>query len=402
MQNRNNHTGAVVIPAAGSGTRMGGNQPKQFLPVSGTPILALTIGRFLAVPEITGIVVPVAPDHHGTVTRLLTAFFSGADQQRITVVTGGATRQESVLAGLEAIPVDIPVILVHDGARPFVSATIIRQCLCECVAHGAAIAAVRVSDTIKEAAGKEVRRTIDRRNLWRAQTPQGAKGELLRHAYGLAERDGFTGTDEASLLEHAGIPVRIVEGSEQNFKITRPDDLVLAAALSTGVAQMRVGHGFDAHKFKSGRKLILGGVTIPHDLGLEGHSDADTLTHALIDALLGAMGAGDIGRHFPDHDEQFRNIRSLTLLEKVMALATEKNMVMVNADITIICQYPKLAPHIDEMRANLARACRIEPGAVNIKATTTEMMGFTGRGEGIAAHAVVLMGPAGPKNTGTA
>jgi 2-C-methyl-D-erythritol 4-phosphate cytidylyltransferase/2-C-methyl-D-erythritol 2,4-cyclodiphosphate synthase len=218
---------------------------------------------------------------------------------------------------------------------------------------------------------------------------------LLERAYEYAEATEFIGTDEASLLEHAGVSVSVVMGSEKNIKITRPEDLRIAAALLQDYREkgdaMRIGHGFDAHRLVEGRKLILGGVDIPYELGLAGHSDADVLVHALMDALLGALGAGDIGRHFPDTDEQYRGADSLKLLERVMELVAARKMRLVNADITVVCQQPKLAPHLATMQGNLAAVCGASPEQINIKATTTEKMGYTGRGEGIAVHAVVLL-----------
>jgi 2-C-methyl-D-erythritol 4-phosphate cytidylyltransferase/2-C-methyl-D-erythritol 2,4-cyclodiphosphate synthase len=214
---------------------------------------------------------------------------------------------------------------------------------------------------------------------------------LLERAFAEAERTGLAGTDEASLLEAAHIPVRVVAGSECNAKITHPEDLRVAAALAAREETVKIGHGFDAHRLVAGRKLILGGVTIDHHLGLDGHSDADVVAHALADALLGALGAGDIGRHFPDTDPQYHGIDSLLLLTRVYHLAAQRGLGLSNADITIVCQAPKLAPHLAAMAGNLARCCQAEPAAINIKATTTEKMGYTGRGEGIAAHAVVLL-----------
>ena len=385
---------AAIIAAGGSGSRMGGGLPKQFMTLNGTPILALTVGRFLRVPSLRTVVVAVPAEHREAATDLLRNFLPAGDQHRLVLVNGGNTRQESVRAGLQAIPPGTATVLVHDGARPFVTAEIIEHCLRATEQGGAAIAAIRVRDTLKQASEDHlVRATIDRSDLWQAQTPQGARVELLRRAYSLADKDGFQGTDEASLLEHAGIPVAIVEGSERNFKITRPDDLALAAGLMQEKQMLKIGHGFDAHRLVPGRPLILGGVHVPSALGLDGHSDADTLTHAFIDALLGAMGEGDIGRHFPDSDPRYKNISSLCLLADIVGLLKKKNLGLGNADITVICQRPKLAPHIETMREKLALACGVSPAALNIKATTTEQMGYTGRGEGIAAHAVVLLHP---------
>jgi 2-C-methyl-D-erythritol 4-phosphate cytidylyltransferase/2-C-methyl-D-erythritol 2,4-cyclodiphosphate synthase len=290
------------------------------------------------------------------------------------------------------LPPETEFVLVHDGARPFVSRTLIEQCLQAAMRHGAAILAIPVRDTIKQLNSSGVIvGTVDRSQLWQAQTPQGIAVDLLRKAYDFALRDGFEGTDEASLLEHAEIPVHVVDGSEENIKITRPDDLKLATNHNKESHFPGIGHGFAAHRFKIGRHLILGGVDIPFDLGLEGHSDADVLIHAFIDGLLGAMGLGDIGGHFPDKDPQYKDISSLKLLEKVIRLVQEQQFSICNADLTIICQRPRLAPFVDEMRVNMATACFVSQDCINIKATTTEMMGYTGRSEGIAVHAVVLL-----------
>ncbi|MCL7487181.1 MAG: 2-C-methyl-D-erythritol 4-phosphate cytidylyltransferase [Desulfobulbaceae bacterium] len=383
---------AAIIPAAGSGSRMRTDVPKQFLELGGVPILVRTIGRFLQVSEIRHIVVALPADHRLIAEQILRRCFSPDQYRRLMLVTGGESRQESVLAGLDALPPGTGFVLVHDGARPFVGPELIRRCLRAAVDHGAAIVAVPVRDTIKQVSSSgEIAGTVDRSRLWQAQTPQAAATGLLRRAYEEAQRAGFEGTDEASLLEHAGIPVRVIEGSEENIKITRPDDLKLAANINKESNMLRIGHGFDAHRYKIGRHLILGGVDIPFDLGLEGHSDADVIIHAFIDALFGAMGIGDIGRHFPDNDPQYKDISSLKLLEKTIRLVEEKKFTIGNADITVICQRPRLAPFVDEMRTNLAAACSADPDSINIKATTTEMMGYTGRGEGIAVHAVVLL-----------
>ncbi|WP_457573224.1 2-C-methyl-D-erythritol 4-phosphate cytidylyltransferase [Desulfolithobacter sp.] len=396
----------VIIPAAGFGTRMGADRPKQFLELAGTPVLIRTISIFLDHPAISAVVVALPPSHYQQSQELFTSHLASPLPTNLILTRGGASRQESVARGLAALPSQIDTVLVHDGARPLVSHQVIDRCLAEVASHGAVIAAVPAKDTLKEVEPESGRiiKTIDRSRVWLAQTPQAIRRKLLEQAFSHAARNGFTGTDEASLLEHGDIPVYVVAGDEQNIKLTRPGDLALASSLlgknrkddnqqilpdRRETKTMRIGSGFDAHRLVEGRKLILGGVEIPHPLGLLGHSDADVLVHALMDGLLGALGEGDIGRHFPDSDERFQGISSLKLLEQVMGLLDAHQMVLVNADLTIICQQPRLAPYLNEMRNNLQMVCHCD--AMNIKATTTEKMGFTGRGEGIAAQAVVLL-----------
>lgn len=382
----------VIIPAAGSGSRMGRSQPKQFLELAGIPVLARTLRVILDHPKLAAVVAVLPPEQLQSGMELLLPFLSPAQQAKLCFTAGGATRQQSVYNGLAALPMEIDRILVHDGARPLVTAAVIDRCVAGLDEHGAILSAVPVKDTLKEVTATEatVLRTVDRARLWQAQTPQGAARSLLEQAFRQAVADGFVGTDEASLLEHAGIPVSVVMGSELNLKITRPEDMALATALLRQEEQlMRIGHGFDAHRLVEGRRLILGGEEIPSHLGLDGHSDADVLVHALMDAILGALGEGDLGQHFPDNDEQYRGADSCQLLVQVMKLVRAKQMRLLNADITVICQRPKLAPYRAAMQARLRALCATE--AINIKATTTEGMGYAGRGEGISSHAVVLL-----------
>jgi 2-C-methyl-D-erythritol 4-phosphate cytidylyltransferase/2-C-methyl-D-erythritol 2,4-cyclodiphosphate synthase len=381
---------AAIIPAAGSGTRMGLDIPKQFHLLSGAPILVHTVRRFIETDCIK-LVVIVVPASSVESTKEL---FKGRDFSHgdLQVIAGGRRRQDSVKAGLDFLPADVDIVLVHDGARPLVSTDIIKQCADAAVEHGAAIVAVPVKDTIKKGnAARQIIQTVDRKDLWQAQTPQAARLDLLLDAYMAAK--GRDVTDEASLLELANIPVHLIEGSETNIKITRPDDLTIAEKIMANntIPILRVGHGYDAHAFAKERLLVLGGVTIPFELGLAGHSDADVLTHSLCDAILGALGAGDLGAHFPDTDAQFKDILSLKLLESVVELMTERGFVLSNADITMICQKPKLAPFIAKMKGNISHSCNVTNEQINIKATTTEKMGFTGRMEGISCHAVVLL-----------
>ena len=382
----------VILPAAGFGTRMESDRPKQFLQLAGEPILIHTVKAFLNCREIHSIVLAVAADRHDQVKALLRQYIAPGQAAKVLLAQGGATRQQSVQSGFNALADDIELILVHDGARPLIKTDLIEDCLEGIREHGAVIAAVPVNDTLKQVnAHDTIIKTIDRTGIYRAQTPQGARRHLLEQAYQVAEREGFTGTDEAALLEHADIPVAIVSGEEQNLKITRPGDLKIARCLLGEQPMIRIGHGFDAHRLVEDRPLILGGETIDFPLGLLGHSDADVLTHALVDAILGAMGEGDIGKHFPDSDDRYRGINSLKLLEHAFELAENKGYTMGNADLTLLCQRPKLAPYLGRMRHNLANACNTGLEEINIKATTTEEMGYTGRGEGIAAHAVVLL-----------
>ncbi|MCI5142141.1 MAG: 2-C-methyl-D-erythritol 4-phosphate cytidylyltransferase [Candidatus Electrothrix sp. ATG1] len=395
MPDKKTPTVAAIIPAAGFGTRMGAAVPKQFIHLVGEPILVRTLRVFLAHPDIQLILLVLPPEHLQSGKEHVLPFLTPEQQEKILYTAGGETRQHSVRNGMEALPASVERIFVHDGARPLVNAEIINRCLTGIEEHGAVIAAVPVKDTLKEVEHEEIIGTVDRSQLWQAQTPQAMDRHLLERAYEYADATEFVGTDEASLLEHAGVAVNVVMGNEENIKITRPEDLKIAAALlrddQEGESAMRIGHGFDAHRLVEGRKLILGGVEIPYELGLAGHSDADVLVHALMDALLGALGAGDIGRHFPDTDEQYRGADSLMLLERVMELVKEKEMRLVNADITVVCQRPKLAHYLESMRKNLAAVCGASAEQINIKATTTEEMGYTGRGEGITAHAVVLL-----------
>jgi len=419
---------AAIIAAAGSGTRMGGGMPKQFLELAGAPLFIHGLRAFAAVPEILRTVV-VSKAEYLEATREILARHGFADTM---VVCGGETRQDSVgrgLAALSALPQNFALVAVHDGARPLINPDLIRRCLAAATAHGAAIAAVPVKDTLKREKAPLatpdrplVAATVAREGLWQAQTPQVARFSLLQEALSAAAAAGFSGTDEASLLERAGCPVALVPGSAANLKVTLPEDLALAAALLAAAtpsgpahktqppkdqtmpappaaapaspAGPRIGHGYDVHQLTAGRDLILAGVKIDHHLGLLGHSDADVVTHALCDAILGALGAGDIGRHFPDSDPQYRGIASLKLLARVIEQAHAAGYRLANADLTIIAQRPRLAPHHQAMRANLAAGCRVAPEQINLKATTTEGLGFAGREEGIAAHAIALLTPA--------
>lgn len=384
----------AIIPAGGAGTRMGRSRPKQYLELAGEPILIHTLRAFARAEAVDGIVV-VVPEEWLLQTKKLVA--ASGLPKIMKIVAGGVRRQDSVACGLAEVPSGTNFVLVHDGARPLVAPTLISRCLDAAQEHGAAMAALPVTDTLKlVGAGRVIETTVDRSLLYGAQTPQVMRASVLRRAFQAAEEAGFTGTDEASFLEGIGEKMVVVDGDEENIKVTRPGDLLLAETILARRGErmnggMRVGHGFDAHRLVEGRDLILGGVTIPHTMGLLGHSDADVLTHALCDGLLGAAGLGDIGGHFPDSDGAYKGVSSIKLLKHVITLLKDRGFTLQNADITVVAQAPKLAPYWQGMKGNLAKACQVAEDSFNLKGTTTEKMGYTGRGEGISAHAVVLI-----------
>ncbi len=397
MSTLNSLKAAAIIPAGGLGKRMGPGTPKQFTCLAGIPLLVNTLRAFEHVAAITAIIVAAPADYLQQTRQLVEQY----GLRKVKVVAGGELRQDSVKAGLAHVPPECNFVAVHDGARPLISPELIRACLKAAQKNGAAMAAIPVKDTIKEVTADQfIVRTIDRKTLWQAQTPQVVRTDTLRKAFAAAAERSFIGTDEASFLELINVQMSVVEGSEQNIKITRPDDLLIAEAILMKKEQcskplpaqaFRIGHGYDAHRLVADRPLILGGIEIPHPTGLLGHSDADVLTHALCDAILGALGAGDIGKHFPDTDPSYKNISSLKLLAQVVEAANKQGYTLGNADITVVAQAPKLAPHFPAMLEKLAAVCRADQSAINLKGTTTEKMGFTGRQEGIAAHAVVLL-----------
>lgn len=399
---------SVIIPAAGNGTRMQASCPKQYLNLADRPILVHTVGIFHAHQHIDRIIVAV-PQNMVEETKVLLQEFQL--MEKTEVIAGGLRRQDSVQKGLLTLShqhiADDSTILVHDGARPLVSASLITACIEAIEIHQAAIAAVPVKDTIKRAdAHQHIAATVDRTALWQAQTPQGAQFNILQQAFKAAE--SIDVTDEAMALERIGIKVYLVNGSAKNIKITRPEDLCIAENILQSIQfqhtevfmehfnpqhspLLKIGHGYDAHRFAMGKKLVLAGIKIAHDMGLDGHSDADVVTHALCDAILGALGMGDVGRHFPDTSQEFKDIYSIKLLEHVIELMEKEGYTLNNADITIILQKPKLTPYMEKMCQCLAETCNADIKQINIKATTTEKMGFTGREEGIACHAMVTI-----------
>ena len=381
---------SVIIAAAGSAKRMGGGLNKQYIVLDGMPVLARSVDVFERNPHVDEIVIVVKA---GEEDRCRTEIVDAYGFKKVScVMAGGSERQYSVRAALAALSPDCDYVLVHDGARPLVSDETVDAVIFACMETGAAIPAVPVKDTIKAVDGGVVCGTPDRSSLRAVQTPQGFEKPLLVKAYELLDQDGgAVVTDDASLVEALGHPVCIVDGEEKNIKITTPADVKKAEIMMGEIRtdmMPRVGMGYDVHAFAEGRKLILGGVDIPHERGLAGHSDADVLVHAVMDALLGACAMGDIGRHFPDSDPAYKGIDSLKLLAHVGALLAENGWQIINIDATVIAQRPKIAPHVDKMRENIAEVLKISASQINIKGTTTERLGFAGREEGIAAQSI--------------
>lgn len=405
----------LILATAGKGTRLGYSLPKQFIKMEGlddrSPLQKsiLTAG---IVDEIDEVIVVTNPEYidltyeqiaeeadaHSSSgpnfeskdvlqsqdkDRVLSNFRpyrKDVKLKRLEVIEGGASRQESTALGIKFALQDKPenyIVLIHDAARPNASPDLYRRVIKEAYEKGAVVPAVRLKDTIRDVK----KGTLNRDDLRAVQTPQGFVGEIILNAIKYAEEKCFVGTDEGSLVDFMGLPVSTVLGSESNIKITSPEDLTKTVCIGTG---------YDVHAFAENRKLILGGVDIPFEKGLLGHSDADVLTHALMDAILGAMGEGDIGLLFPDTAPEYKGVSSIELLKRVVALMNEKFYTLENADITVICQAPKIRPYIDEMKKNLELVLSPKNG-INIKGTTTEKLGFEGRGEGIAASATVLL-----------
>ncbi len=376
----------AIILAGGSGSRMGAARNKVLLELQGKPVITRSVDAFTGLVE--GIVLVSRPEDIPDMQAAMKA--AGV---AVTIVPGGDTRQASVWNGLCALPADCTHVLIHDGARCLVDEGTIRRCMASVEAHGTGVAAIPAIDTIKQVdAENVVTATPDRSQLRAVQTPQGFTLDIIRRAHESAQQAGFLGTDDASLVERMGLPVRLTEGDRRNIKLTTPEDMIMAEAfLGRSFPTLRVGQGYDVHRLVADRTLILCGVEIPHTLGLLGHSDADVALHALMDAMLGALALGDIGKHFPDTDEQYRGISSMRLLEHVVALLAEKHARVTNCDVTIIAQKPKLLPYIPQMQHNVAAALNLPVDRVNIKATTTERLGFEGREEGISAQAICLV-----------
>ena len=369
----------AVILCGGSGSRMGARENKTLLRIGGMPAAARSFRAFEQCVD--GIVLVTRAGEESIFEETLSAY--GCVPRAI--VPGGEDRQASALAGLKALPDENSIVLIHDGARPFVSRDTVDRVIESVKAFGSGVAAVPARDTVKRADREGwVLETLDRSALWQMQTPQGFyRNDLLSaHAASSARY-----TDDAGLMEASGRPVHLVPGSYDNIKLTSPEDLRMA----NGMLTPRIGTGFDAHRLAENRELWLGGVLIPYEKGLLGHSDADAALHALMDALLGAAALGDIGKLFPDSDPAYKGISSVLLLKEVGRLLSDQGFSIGNLDVTIVAQAPRLAPYIPAMRETIAGALRISPDQVSVKATTTERMGYEGRGEGISAQAAALL-----------
>jgi 2-C-methyl-D-erythritol 4-phosphate cytidylyltransferase/2-C-methyl-D-erythritol 2,4-cyclodiphosphate synthase len=382
----NKLTTYCIVVAAGHGTRTKSTTPKQYMNLHGVPMLRHTVQLFLENENIDGVLVVYNPNHKDLYE------FAVGDLDILSPVAGGITRQESVLHGLEAIKKYKPnKVLIHDAARPLVSQRIINSVIDAVNENVSVIPVVAIEDTLKRYENGKVTDTVDRTELIRAQTPQGFMfNEILKSH---KEAKGMDFTDDASIQEHFLNEVTTIDGSQLNFKITTEEDFERAEKIMSIKHKTKVGIGFDVHKFcepkNDNNKIMLCGIEVEHDKSLEGHSDADVGIHAVVDAILGSISQGDIGEHFPPSDDKYKNASSEIFLEKACYLLAQQHGTINNIDLTIICQSPKISEYKKDMEKRIAQIARIDYTNVSVKATTTEKLGFTGRGEGIAAQAVV-------------
>ena len=377
---------AVLIVAAGSGDRFAGDLPKQYQALAGEPLLRHSLTTFLRHSHVDRVDVVVNPDHE----QLYGSSINGLD---VGVVAGGSTRRESVLRGLQHLAAYKPAhVLIHDGARPLIDQETIDRVIRGLLDHDAVVPVLPISDSVKLVGPRGIEATIDRSGLWRAQTPQG-----FRYASILAASEKLAPTtahhdDDASIALGAGYKVAVVTGAETNVKVTFPQDLEYAERLlQSELGDVRVGTGFDTHRFIAGDRVRLCGVDIPAPAALDGHSDADVGLHAITDALLGALGEGDIGEHFPPHDDRWRDADSQTFVRHAVRLVRERGGIISHIDVTLICEQPKVGPHRLRMREVLASLLSLSTGRISVKPTTTEKLGFVGRGEGIASQAAATV-----------
>ncbi|HUP39470.1 MAG TPA: 2-C-methyl-D-erythritol 2,4-cyclodiphosphate synthase [Vicinamibacterales bacterium] len=388
---------SAILAAGGRGMRLGSSIPKQMLSLGERTILQRSFDIVDSHDGIDEIVIALPP----ALASSPPAYLVSA-RKPVRIVDGGYRRQDSVEKAFAQVSSSAGIIVIHDAARPFASADLFTRVIEAAAKGGAAIAALQASDTVKEATAapgvRIVARTIDRESVYLAQTPQAFTRDVLEHAIVHGRESIGRATDEASLAEYAGHSVRLIDGEATNIKITTPHDLEVAKALlgnrNLGVgihSSTRIGTGYDVHRLETGRPLIIGGVEIPHETGLAGHSDADVLCHAVTDAILGAAAAGDIGQHFPDTDPKWKGANSIALLKGAVAIIQAAGYIVANIDAVVIAERPKIAPHISAMRANLAQAMGIDVSAVSVKGKTNEHVDALGRNEAIAVHAVALI-----------
>ena len=375
----------ALVVAAGRGSRFGGDLPKQYLPLAGATVLRHAVAALAGHPRVMGVLAAIRPEDRALFDRAV------AGLSILPPVAGGATRQDSVRLGLEALAAYRPaLVLIHDGARPFPDAALIDRVIDGLERGPAAIPCLPLRDTIKRIEGGAVRGTVDRAELWRAQTPQGFDFEAILAAHRTAA--GYQLTDDSAVAEAAGMTPLLVAGSEDNLKLTTAEDLTAAERLiAARRGDVRVGQGFDAHAFGPGNRVFVCGIEIPHGAALVGHSDADVGLHALTDAILGAIGAGDIGMHFPPSDPRWRGAASDRFLRHAADMVQARGGTVAAVDVTIICERPKIGPYRATMVERVAAILGIAAERVSVKATTTDRLGFTGRGEGIAAQAVATI-----------
>jgi 2-C-methyl-D-erythritol 4-phosphate cytidylyltransferase/2-C-methyl-D-erythritol 2,4-cyclodiphosphate synthase len=375
---------AAIIAAGGSGRRVGGPVPKQLLDIAGATLLQRSVDAFRSHPDVSEVIVAVPSDILAAPPRWL------EDVRNVRLVAGGERRQDSVAQAFAAVGAEVEVVLVHDAARPFVTSDVISRAIRGAIAHGAAIVALPVTDTVKRVTREVIVETLPREEIFLAQTPQAFRRDVLGAAIA-AGRLTETATDEAMLAERAGHRVHVVAGDSANVKITTSADLERARGQLRTPPAGRVGIGYDLHRLVDGRPLVLGGVTVPSERGALGHSDADVVCHAATDAILGAARAGDIGQHYPDTDPRWKGASSIALLKEVAALVRGRGLAVENVDVVVILERPKIGPHRDAIQARLAEALGVDGSRVSVKGKTNEGVDAVGRGEAIAAHAVALL-----------
>ncbi len=421
MDNKKNVN--VIIAAGGAGKRVGSKKPKQFLTIEGKAIICKSIEPFYFNDRVDKIYLIVPEGYVEYCKKIISNEFIDLNEKSLCIIEGGKERQDSIYEAIKCISEDELeneelLILVHDGARPYLTQDLVERTITGAELQGAVIPILPVTDTVRIKEDDEIK-VIDRNKLMVAQTPQGFKGSILINAYEKAMKEEYFGTDDGQVVQWAGFELKTIEGEQDNKKITVVEDLPKEVQVNISIDEKmasnyvppngdknenkaiekrallkdfpRIGSGYDVHKLVEGRELILGGVQVPFNKGLDGHSDADVLVHAIMDAILGAAALGDIGKHFPPSDMKYKGVSSLTLLSQVKNIIKEKGYVIGNIDATVVCEKPKISDYVIEMKNNICEILELDIERLNIKGTTTEKLGFTGREEGIAAEAICLL-----------